>query len=124
MRANAICARRNSELKATIPAHASLPKIVASAAGRAAIERRALGELNGLAPPAHMSGAWRAAIAAIETELHGTLALAKYAGASDSASLRREKALLDKPQLRLLVAASHAGLKQCGVVAGPSVLGL
>ena len=124
VQANAICARRNRELKATVPPHASLPKVVASAAGRAAIERRALSELDGLVPPASTAGAWKAAKAAIEAELQGTLALAKLSGTSDGASLRREKALLDRPQLRLLVAASHAGLKQCGVVAGPSVLGL
>jgi hypothetical protein len=124
VQANAICARRNRELKATVPPHASLPKVVASAAGRAAIERRALSELNELVPPASTAGAWKAAKAAIEAELQGTLALARLAGASDSASLRRERALLDKPQLRLLVAASHAGLKECGVVTRPSVLGL
>jgi hypothetical protein len=122
--ANAICARRNRELKAAIPSHASLSKVVKGAPGRAAIEQKALAELGGLTPPTDMTGAWKTAIAAIQTEVQGTLALAKYAGASDSASLRREKALLDKPQLRLFVAAARAGVRQCGVVAGPSVLGL
>lgn len=47
--------------------------------------------------------------------------LARHAGATDVASLRRQISLVNKPQLRLLVAATRTGAKQCAAVAGPSV---
>ena len=119
--ANAICARRNRELSATTPPGMSLREIVGTTPRRAAIERSALSQLIRLRPPASIASAWRTIVLATAASLRRTKALERYAKASDSRSVSRQKALLNKPQLNLLLTATRAGVKQCSVVTGPSV---
>jgi hypothetical protein len=121
VQADAICARRNRELKATTPPGASLREILGATSQRAAIEKKALSELIRLTPPSKLAGEWRTIVLATAAALRRTVTLERYAGASDSASVVRQKALLNKPQLSLLAAAVRAGIKQCSVVAGPAV---
>jgi hypothetical protein len=119
--ANAICAQRNRELKATTPPGASLREILGATSRRATIEHKALSELIRLTPPPKLASDWRTIVLATAAALRRTVTLERYAGASDSASAIRQKALLNKPQLSLLAAAARAGIKQCSVVAGPAV---
>jgi hypothetical protein len=95
--------------------------MVDASSRRAKIERKALSELVRLAPPSNAAGDWRKLILSTADALRRTVALERLAPARDSASLAREKALLNKPQLGLLAAAARAGVKQCSVVAGPTV---
>jgi hypothetical protein len=122
--AGAICARRNRELRAVTQPRATLGQIAASAPRRAAIERRALRELARLVPPANVATYWRATVNASEVVLGTTEQLARLKGSSSAASLRREVALVNRPQLRLLLAARRAGLGECSVVARPLLPGL
>lgn len=119
--ANAICAQRNRELRAITPRGASLSEIVAAAPRRGAIERTALSKLVRLSPPAALAGEWRTVVLETAAALRRTVALERFAGGGARANALREKALLNKPQLRLLLAAVKAGTRECSVVAGPSV---
>ena len=119
--ANATCAQRNRELKAATVPGASLSQIAASAPRRAAIERAALSKLVRLTPPSALAGEWRTVVLETAAVLRRTMALERLAGAGGSANALREQALLNKPQLRLLVAATRAGVRECTAVAGPSV---
>ena len=56
--AEAICTRRNRELVATTRPGASLNEILATAARRAAIQRKALSELERINPPAKVAQDW------------------------------------------------------------------
>lgn len=122
--ANAICAQRNSELKAAAKRGAKLQEIVASAPRRAEIERAALEKLRRLTPPPAVARDWQTTLVDSERALRNVSKLADSAGSHDAASVHRQAALVDRPQLGLLVAGTHAGLKQCSILAGPSVLGL
>jgi len=119
--ANAVCARRNRELKAVTPPGTSLSGILAAASRRGAIERTALSRLVRLSPPAALAGEWRTIVLETAAALRRTMALERLAGTGTGANAVREKALLNKPQLHLLLAAAKAGIKQCSAVAGPSV---
>jgi hypothetical protein len=121
-RADAICARRNREATSVAGPGSSLQQIVASAARRATIERHALSELRQLTPPATAASDWQAILSQTGRALKATEMLARRdKGASNVASLRRQVELIDKPQLRLLIAATHAGMKPCSLVGGPSL---
>ncbi len=119
--ANAICTRRNRELTATTRPGASLPQILRATPRRAGIERKALGELVHLTPPAAVAGDWRKLVLATAAVLARTVALEQLVGRTDRAGVARETALLNKSQVRLLVSGSRAGTRQCAVVAGPSL---
>jgi hypothetical protein len=120
-RAAAICTRRNRELVAATRPGASLNEILATAPRRAAIERKALTELERISPPAKIAQEWKTILAATEGSLNTTEDLAKDVPSNDLASLRRQIASVNKPQLRLLLTATRAGIKQCASVAEPSV---
>jgi hypothetical protein len=92
--ADAICVRRNGELSA-LSAQGTGQQI---SARRAAIEQRALGELAVLHPPSSVSRAYRQML--------------------DDSRLVRSRASKagGQGQLRLLVAALHAGVKHCATV--------
>lgn len=122
--AKSICARRNRELMASVPARPTLEQIASSATRRADIQRRALGELAQLTPPANLASAWRATISASGVVLRTTEELGKFKKPASAASLRREAALVNKPQVGLLFAAKRAGLQGCSVVSQPSLPGL
>jgi hypothetical protein len=117
--ANAICAQRNTELKATIHPGASLRTILAATSRRAAIERKALSELTRLVPPKVIAAEWRAIVLSTAGALQRTITLERIAARTDRASVARQKTLLNKPQTRLLLSATRAGVKQCSVVVGP-----
>ena len=71
--------------------------------------------------PSATAGDWRAILHATGNALRATQSLAKETGSTDVATLRRQVALINKPELRLLLAATHVGLRQCAAVAGPTV---
>ncbi len=120
-RADAICARRNRELTATTPAGASLSAILATTSRRAAIERIALSELIKITPPTSIAASWRKIVLGTAAALRRSVTLARYAKRTDRAGVARQKTLLSKPQLSLLIAATKARIEQCASVAGPSV---
>jgi hypothetical protein len=123
--AEAICGRRNRELKAAAPVGASLHEIVATASARAAIQRAALAELRALAPPAQLAHDWRMVLAGSERTLRSVEQLARLASAGGAADVRRETALASgASQLGLLVAGARAGVKQCASIPGPSLAGI
>ncbi len=113
--ANAICARRNSELAAVGGAakSASLSKLASVAARRAAIEQRALGELGQLRPPGKIAPAWRQVLEYSDAALRQTARLAESTRSNDPSGVRSLSASSSAWQLRLLVASARSGLKRC-----------
>jgi hypothetical protein len=77
-----------------------------------AIEQRALGELTKLEPSARAVGGYRRVLGYSRIMLHRALALSRIAKAGTSDRALSLKAPV-KGQLRLLVAASRAGLGSC-----------
>lgn len=94
--------------------------MLAATSRRAAIERDALSELVRLTPPKAKAGDWRKVVLATAAALQRTIKLERLVARTDRASVARQKALLNKPQLQLLLAATRAGTKQCSTVAGPT----
>ena len=117
--ADAICARRNSEL-ATINASSEHLSAIASASSRsAAVEQRALGELTRLKPPANVAHDYHQVLAFSAVAAERLTKLSQRARSKDLAAVLATKAAYAKglkAQLRLLVAANRAGLKDCAVV--------
>jgi hypothetical protein len=121
-RANAICARRNDELRsASPPAGSSVGAILAGSSRRALIERKALEELHKLTLAKSAQGDWQDVLAGSEAALRTTQELAHAAGATSKQAIQRQIALINKPQLGLLASAARAHVNRCASIAGPSV---
>ena len=119
--ANAICAHRNHELITITRPGSNLKEIVDSASLRAAVQRRSLGEMERISPPPGPAADWKTVLVSSEHALQATEQLVHSSRSSDLATLRKQIALISKPQLRLLLTATKAGLKACAVVAGPTL---
>jgi hypothetical protein len=115
-RADAICARRNSELAAVGDDGASLSEIAAASARRASIERGALDELRKLSPPARVAQYYRRVLEYSQAALQQVVKLAAYARSGDTKGVESAKQAAGARQLRVLVAASRAGVKHCYLV--------
>lgn len=112
--ADAICARRNKELASVSGAGSSLQAVASAASRRAAIEQRALGELEQLTPPSEVAGDYRAVLAFSKSVLERTTKVEAYARSNDAAGVSSARAS-DKGWLRLLFSAARAGLRDCSV---------
>jgi hypothetical protein len=86
------------------------------ASRRAAIERRALGELSALTSPDGDAAQWKAMLRQTEVELVEVVNLAGAARAKDSSAVSRQIRASEGPQLRLLAAADKSGVGRCAVV--------
>jgi hypothetical protein len=110
--ADAICARRNRELAAISGSGASADATGGAESQRVAIERRALGELAKLKPPASVLLGYQRVLIYSEVMLQRAEQLSKSPTATDAKGTPLAKAAI-KGQLRLLAAAGRAGLKDC-----------
>jgi hypothetical protein len=113
--AEAICARRSKELAGIPLAGANLPAVAAAARRHAAIQQRALSELEQLTPPGKDAAAYRTLIADEQAALLQVVKLGERAQSGDSAAARAARTKIEVGGLRLLVAASRAGVKRCAV---------
>jgi hypothetical protein len=96
---------------------ANKSQVASVAARRVAIERQALAELRKLRAPAKLALDWQRVVSDTgfmlawvvrvgdDASLHGATNVGRFRNASYSAA-----------RIRLLVAATHAGLKQCAFV--------
>jgi hypothetical protein len=115
--ANTICLRRSHELaSARIVGVGDLPALADAARRRAAIERRALGELEKLTPPTDVAASYRKLIASDRAALREVVKLRVRAQAGDTAGVRLAKAKVEGGGLRLLLTANSARLKYCAAV--------
>jgi hypothetical protein len=116
-RADAICVRRNRELKGAAPlVRAGLAATASNASRRAGIERRALTELRALSAPADATAQWKTMIEQTKVAFTEVAKLAEDAHAGQAGAVTRELATALRPPLRLLVAAPTAGTKHCIIV--------
>jgi hypothetical protein len=115
-RADAICVRRNRELKGAPLAGAGMAATASDAARRAAIEQRALAELSALSPPAGVAAQWKTMVE--QTRLAGdeVAKLAEAARTGQVDEVTRDLAAATRPPLRLLVAAAKVGARHCTVI--------
>jgi hypothetical protein len=113
IRADAICLKRNRELKGAPITGGSLSVLASNASRRAAIERSALAELSALPPPAGATKPWKTMIEQTSAVLVEVTKLANAAHAGDSTAATRAVVAAAKPQLVLLAAAVNAGAKHC-----------
>ncbi len=115
--ADAICARRDAEVVglASAKSIADLAKVASTASRRAAIEQRALGELQRLTPPTGVAREWRKIVQYGEATLRRTRVLASLAKAHDVNAVRPLLLVGAATPLTVLLAASRSGLKQCYV---------
>jgi len=93
-----------------------LPALAEVAHRRAAIERRALNELEKLTPPADVAAGYRKLIASDRLALREIVKLGARAQAGDAAGVRLAKAKVEGGGLRLLLTANRARLKYCAAV--------
>lgn len=114
--ADAICLRRNHELAGVPIDGGALAATATAASRRGAIEQRALGELGKLTPPARLAGDWKKLISASRDSLEHVLELAKDASSNDRKGATRQLAASGGPQFPLLVAAVHAGTRDCASI--------
>jgi hypothetical protein len=115
--AEAICARRNKELAGVGRLGAHKSQVASVASRRAAIERQALAELTKLTPPATLAHDWQSVIAYSRLTLLQVVRLGEYARSHGTKSVERFRTGSSSgARFRLLVAARHAGLKQCAFV--------
>jgi hypothetical protein len=114
--ADAVCARRNRELRRFPLGGAGLAATASDASQRALIERHALGELSALKPPPGGGSPWEAMILQTKLVLAEVTKLAQAAHAGDDVAVRKDLAAAVKPQFRLLAAAAETGTRHCTVV--------
>jgi hypothetical protein len=104
VQADAVCARRDSELGATPFVGSSARPDKGTLTKRAAIERRALAELATIEPPVAVAAVYGRVLAANRLALRRTLADVKRDGSASASH---------PGQLGLMVMAIRAGLKHC-----------
>ena len=114
--ADAICARRNRELRGARPTGAGLAGTAEAASRRAAIEWRALAELSALSPPAGAAARWKSMIDQTEIARSEVAGLADAARKGDREGVTKKINPSAKTQFRLLAAAGDAGVRHCTVV--------
>ena len=112
--ANAICTRRNRELLPLAYTSKSLHAVAAAARKRAAVEQRALGELERLTPPPAIAGPYRKILDGNQATLIAIVKVGEAAEAGNAAAVRSAKAGEKPGRLGLLLTAVRAGLKSCG----------
>lgn len=96
---------------------ADMSQVASVASRRAAIERQALAELGKLTPPANVARDWQRVIMYSRLTLLRVARLAEDARSHGARSVERFRtASSSKVRFRLLVAAEHAGLRQCAFV--------
>lgn len=124
-RADAICARLNTEILArenTVPAASEgelLREIERVVPGTAALERKAAADLASLAVPPTLAGTWQRIISyrqMLAAELDALVTAAKHDDTAAIAALKRSK---KRAHGLLRQIASQSGFKDCGEV-GPS----
>jgi len=111
--ANAICARRNHELTAVPEGGTDVHALLAASRTRAAIEERALGELEKLTPPSGIAKQYGELVAFYKQALLKIVKVGERAEAGDAAGARRARERADVNPLRLLVLTIHTGLRDC-----------
>jgi hypothetical protein len=112
--ANTICALRSHELTNTPLAGVdNLPALAVTAQRRAAIERRALGELRRLVPPADVAVNYREVLAHGKLVLRQLTKLAQRARAGDASGAGVAKSEAEKISFKLLVSVARSRLKYC-----------
>jgi hypothetical protein len=118
--ADTICkgvnARRTAANKrvGAVTSQAALPKVAAVAAGLAAYERDAVGELRKLTAPASLAQDWRKILTGAEQLAENTAKLGEEAKAKN---LKRVESLIhedQKSEKELISIATTAGFKHCG----------
>lgn len=109
--ADAICSRRNGEL-AAISGPASAGAVGSAESRRVAVERRALDELAKLEPPRSGALSYRRVLVYSQVMLKRAEALSAPVAATDAHGSPLAKAPI-KGQMRLLAAASRAGMRDC-----------
>lgn len=116
--ANAICARRNHELAAIPGSIENLRALTAAARKRARIEQRALGELEGLAPPSAIRARYRQLIALDQAALLQVVKLGERAQAGDAVGVRAATVRARAEKFRLLAVTVRTGLRECSGMPG------
>jgi hypothetical protein len=112
-RADAICVKRNRELKRAPIVGGGMSVLASNASRRATIEREALAELSALTPPAGVAEPWKTMIEQTRATLAEVTKLASAAHAGDDAAVTRAISAATRPRLRLLASAANAGAKHC-----------
>jgi hypothetical protein len=114
--ADAICARRNRELAAVTDTGADQPTQASAARKRATVERRALGELEKLTPPAGIAARYRDLVEVDRAELQRIVELGDRVQGGNTASARLAVPGANGGNLRLLVLAARTGLRDCSTI--------
>ncbi len=116
-KANGICARRNAELSSNAGKSVNLSEVGGLVIRRAAIERRALNQLDLLTPPAEAAGNWRRLLGEIRTLIEQTVQLGKYSKANNVKGVQAV-ATASAGTIRELAAEAHAaGVDKCSLIA-------
>jgi hypothetical protein len=112
-RADAICVKRNNELKGAPLDAGSLSAIASTASRRASIERNALAELNALSPPTGKTKPWKMLAEQTNEVLANATKLADAARAGNADETTRELAAATRTQFGLIAAGVNVGAKHC-----------
>lgn len=111
-KADAICRRVNGELTAAPPGFA-ISQIARSAPRNAALEERAIAELNRIRPPAALARDWRQIIAYRQILAQELLKLVRYAKANDARAIQTLAASKKRVHQELSRLAARDGFKDC-----------
>jgi len=114
--ADPICKRFNQELAANKGGNHTMQEIARRTPPNVAIERRAIAELEKLAPPSELRQTWRRVLAYRRTLAAQLVTLTSAAKHNDTAKLKlvaEEKIVVHQ---KLLGSARSAGFKSCGEV--------
>jgi hypothetical protein len=111
-KADAICARVDTEISDVKPVAPGPAEIAVVAPRSAALQRSAVAELSRLTPPPAVAPAWQRLIAYRRTLAEGLAKLASYAKQGDPRGVQAAGAALRLPRT-LLASVRRAGLQRC-----------
>lgn len=121
-KADAICRRVNSQLAAAPPGVAA-SQIARSAPRNAALELRAVTDLNKLTPPPALAGDWQQMIAYRQTLADDLLKLAHYAQSNDARSMQALALSKKRVHQKLSKLATRDGFKDCSQLSAARSVG-
>jgi len=122
VKADTICRRVNNELAAAPPGVLA-SQIARSAPRNAAVEQRAIAELNGITPPTAVASDWRKMIAYRQTLAEELLKLANYAKVNDTRSMQALAVSKERVHQKLSALATRDGFKDCAQLSASRSIG-
>jgi hypothetical protein len=115
-KADAICARLNSQISGREPSKITMSEIARLSLAHATLEQKALNELTRLVPPSSLAGDWKRIIAYRRTLIDELIKFAQYAKANDTRAVQTLSVSKEQVHRKLTATAKRAGFTACARV--------